>query len=181
MPLVDGLELRAFRLRFSVVREVVVAIRDGGVSEVDHGRADAIEHERDRAGGVGLEGEARQIIHDFHLFHVGRGIRRIDRHGGRDDGLRFAFPAARRLQAVLEVADAGEILVEAVTVAGGHAALEFLGLAGDGVEDAAAGIQFSDLGGDLCGRALDEQLLEDVGGFVLGRDGDAGAGPGEAA
>jgi hypothetical protein len=49
------------------------------------------------------------------------------------------------------------------------------------VEDAATRIEPAELGGDLLGRALQEELLEDVRGLVLGRDGDAGAGPREAA
>ena len=39
---------------------------------------------------------------------------------------------------------------------------EFLGLAGDGVEDAAARVELADLRGDLLGGALEEQLLEDT-------------------
>ena len=157
MPVVDDLELRALGLGFPVVGEVVVAVADVRVGKVEDGRAHAVEHERDRARGVGLEGEAREVVHDLHLVHVGRGIGRIDGHRGADDRLGFVFPAARRLQAVFEVAYAGEILVEPVAVARGHAALQFLRLAGDGVEDAAAGVEFPDLRGDLRGLSPGER------------------------
>lgn len=56
-----------------------------------------------------------------------------------------------------------------------------LRLLADGVEDAFAGVELLNLGGDLLGVALEKELLEDFGRFVFRRNGDAGARPREAA
>ena len=64
---------------------------------------------------------------------------------------------------------------------GADGALQLLGVAGDGVEDAFAGFELADLGLDLVGGALDEQLPEHLGRLVLRRNGDAGAGARQAA
>ena len=181
VPLVDGGELGAFLLGFSVVREVVVTVGDGLIGNVEGGRTDAVEHERDGAGRIRLEGEAREIVHDFNLLHVRGGIGGIDRDGCLDNGFWFRFPTARGLEAVLEIAHAREILVEAVAVAGGDPAGEFAGLAGNRIEDAATVIELAQLRLHLLGRALEKKLFEHLGGLVFGRDGDAGAGPRKAA
>ena len=181
VPLVDDLELRYLALGFAVMREVVIAVGDRGAGDLEHGRADAVEQQGDGAGGIGFESQARDVVHHLHLLHVLRGIRRVDRHGRGDHRLRLALPALGCLQPLLEVADAGEVLVEAITVALADGRLQVLRLAGDGVEDAASGVQFADLGFDLRRAALQEHLLEDGRGFVFRRDRDAGAGPGEAA
>ena len=59
--------------------------------------------------------------------------------------------------------------------------MQILGLAGDSVENAAAGVELADLRVDLRRASLQEHLLEYRRGLVLRRNGDAGAGPGEAA
>ena len=142
---------------------------------------DAVQHQRDRAGGVGLEREPRQVVHDLHLVHVLRRIGWIGRRGMVHDRLGFALPVARLLQPVLEVADAREILIETAAVARADIALQVLRLVGDGVEDAASGVEPVDLSLDLLGRALQEKLVEHVGRALFGRNGDAGAGPRKAA
>ena len=63
----------------------------------------------------------------------------------RDDGLGFALPNRAKLQALFEIAHAGEILIEPVAVARADVALQFLGLVGHGVEDAPPGVQLADL------------------------------------
>ena len=71
---------------------------------------------------------------------------------------------------MLQVADAGKILVEPVAVAGADVPLQVLGLLGDGVQDAPPGVEVADLRLDLGGRALQEELLEHAGRLVLRRD-----------
>ena len=82
---------------------------------------------------------------------------------------------------MLQIAHAGEVLVEARAIARADARLQIFGLAGDRVEDAAAGVELADLRVDLRGAALQEHLLEYGRRFVFRRNGDAGAGPGKAA
>jgi hypothetical protein len=83
--------------------------------------------------------------------------------------------------ALLEVADAGEVLVEAVAVARAEVALQIFRLSGHGVEDAPAGFEFADLGLGLGFRALEEHARENVGGFFLAGNHHAGTGPRQAA
>ena len=177
MPLVDRDELGAFLFGFPVVGKVVVAVGDRLVGNLECRGAHAVEHQGNRAGGVGLDGEPRQVIHDFDLRHVGGGIRGIDGHGRLNHGLGLGFPTARGLQPVLQIAHAREVLVESVAIARRHAALEFTGLAGHGVQNTATVVELTELGFYLLGGTLEKELLENLGGLVLGRDRDAGAGP----
>ena len=71
----------------------------------------------------------------------------------------FAQPL-RLLEPVLQVADAGEVLVEPAAVAGADVPLQVLRLLGDDVEDAPPGVELADLRLDLGGRALQEELVE---------------------
>ena len=178
---VDDLQLRALRFGLSVMRKVVITVGQSHLGDFEDGRTDAFEHQGDGTGGIGLDREAREVIHDLHLIHVERGVGGIDGHGRLHDRLGLALPAFRCLEALFQVAHAGEVLIEAFAVAGAYAGLEVFGLSGDGVEDAAAGIEFANLRVDLGRASLQEHLLEHSRGFVFGRDGDAGAGPGEAA
>ena len=49
--------------------------------DLHDGRADAVEHQRDRARGIGFESEAHEVVHDLHLVHVLRRAGRVDRGG----------------------------------------------------------------------------------------------------
>ena len=70
VPFIDGLELLELFLVFAVVGEVVVAISDFGVFDVEGGGVDAIEHEGDAAGRVAFEGEAGHVVHELCFGHV---------------------------------------------------------------------------------------------------------------
>ena len=98
-----------------------------------------------------------------------------------DHRLGLGLPAARLLQAVLEVANAGEILIEPAAVACADVSRQIARLVGDGVENAAARVERADLGLDLFGRPLQEKLIENVGSTILRRNGDTRAGPRQAA
>ena len=54
-------------------------------------------------------------------------------------------------------------------------------MVGDGVENAAAGVELADLRLDLLGRALEEELFENFRGLVFRRNRDARTGAGKAA
>ena len=69
---------------------------------------------------------------------------------------------------MFKVAHAGKVLVQPAAVARAEIALQRTGLIGDGVQDAAAGIETANLGGDFLRRTLDEELAKDFGGFFLG-------------
>lgn len=75
---VDGFELGEFFLVFAVVGEVVVAVGDLNVGDFDGGRIVAVQQEGDAAGGVALEGEAGDLVHEFRFFHVGGGATGVD-------------------------------------------------------------------------------------------------------
>ena len=133
-----------------------------------------------RVESVSNASRARSYM-TFTLSMYCAGLAGLDRRGDAHDRLGFALPVARLLEAVLEVADAGEILVETAAVARADVAFELLRLVGDRVEDAASGVEPVDLRLDLLGRALQEELVENVGRLLFRRDGDAGARPREAA
>ena len=82
---------------------------------------------------------------------------------------------------MLEVADAGEILLETTAVARADIALELFGLVCDSVEDAASCVEPVDLSRDLLGCALQEKLVENVGRPLFRWYGDTGARPRKAA
>ena len=98
-----------------------------------------------------------------------------------DDGARGVFPRAGHLHALFEVAHAGEILVEPIAVARGHAALEVFRLAADGVEDALPALKFAELRGDFGRRTLHEHPAKHVRRFFLARDEGARSRPRETA
>ena len=81
------------------------------VVEVDGGRINAVQHERDGARGVGLEAQASHIIHQADLIHILLGAGRIERHRLRSHWAWLTLPFFRHLHALLELADAREILV----------------------------------------------------------------------
>ena len=179
---VERLELGQLVVRFAVVGEVVIRLGDRGVVDAfDHGGRDTVQHQGDRAGRVGLEGQLGQIVHDLHLFHVGRGARRIDRGLRVDLRLRLAFPALGGLQPLFEVADAGEVLVEAFTISCSKTDSQALCLICHCIENRAAGVELEKLGINFLLSSLNEELLEDLGGLVLGRNRHAGAGAGQTA
>ncbi len=159
----------------------MVALGDRDLGDAVDGRGGcAVEHQRDRAGGIRLKCEAGKVIHHLDFGHVGAGAGRIDGHGDVDDRFWLGLPALRHLQAMLQVAHAGKVLVEALTVVRSEGTLQAPGLLGDGVEDALAGVEFQNLRVDLGLRTLEKKLLEHVGRLVLGRNRHAGAGAREA-
>ena len=82
---------------------------------------------------------------------------------------------------MLQVTDTCEILFEPAPVARAEVALEILGLLPDDVEDAAPAVEVADLRLHLLGSALEEKLVEHLGGALLWRDGDTGSRPRETA
>src|SRR4029077_5224818 len=93
--------------------------------------------------------------------------------------LRLALPLLRAMQTFLEVAQRGEVLVEALLVGGGEGAAEALGLVAGEVEHAATLSQGFDVGVDFLGLALHEEALEELFGAAFGGDGGAAAGEAE--
>jgi len=96
-------------------------------------------------------------------------------------GFGFAFPFLGHGHPLFEVAHAGEILVEARTVAGTDFALKILRLVSDGVEDAFAEFEMAHLVIDFLLRARHEETPENIGGFFFARNHHARTGPGKAA
>jgi hypothetical protein len=78
---------------------------------------------------------------------------------------------------MLEVADAGEILLQAAAIARADIALQLFRLIGDRIENAASRVEAVNLRLDLLGCALQEKLVENVRDPLFGRDGDTAAGP----
>src|SRR5262249_9044756 len=70
----------------------------------------------------------RQVVHGLDPGHVLRRAGRVGRRGRLDLRLRPGRPALRLLQPVLQVADAGEILVEPAAVVGAEVSPEVPGL-----------------------------------------------------
>src|SRR5215204_127369 len=69
----------------------------------------------------------------------------IDRLADLDHWLRLVFPTARGLEATLEIAHAGKVLIEPVAIAGTDFALQIFRLVSNGVENASASIEFANL------------------------------------
>ena len=164
-----------------MVRKIVVAVAGFDVPELDGRRIHAVEEERHGAGGVCLEGEPRHVVHQLDLVHVSLRTGRVERHRRRHLRFRLAFPLARHLQALLQVADAGEVLIEPITVARSHRALEFLRLAGDRVEDALARLELAHLRLGLSLRSLKKHPGENVRCLFLARNQDTGSRPRQTA
>src|SRR5687767_2746544 len=78
---------------------------------------------------------------------------------------------------MFEVAHAGEVLVQSVAITRAHITLQILHLIGNGIEDAASGVEFLHLRLDLRRSALQEKLFEDRGRFIFRRNGHACARP----
>ena len=109
-----------------MVRDRVV-----GVRHVDPGErlsADAVaHHEGDDAREVALHGERHEVEHEA---DAGREDRPVGRPGGGDAG------GGCLAEAKLELADAGQILVELAPVGGAEPVLQPLGVCQDRVDDA---------------------------------------------
>ena len=179
---VDLLELGELLGRAAVVRKAVVTV-GGRVDVVDvEGRGvDAVQHQGDGARGVGLEAEAGHVVHQADLVHVLLGAARIERGRRGRHGTGLTLPLLGHLHALLEFADAGEILVEAIAVARAHRTAEFAGLAAHGVQDALAELETALLRPHFGLGAAHEHLPEDLGGAFFGRDHHAAGGPGKTA
>ena len=179
---VDLLELLELLGGAAVVRKAVVTV-GGRVDVVDvEGRGvDAVQHQGDGARGVGLEAEAGHVVHQADLVHVLLGAARVERGRRGRHRARLALPLLGHLHALLELADAGEILVEAVAVARAHRAAELAGLAAHGVQDALAELETAFLRLHFGLGAAHEHLAEDLGGALFGRDHHAAGGPGKTA
>ena len=169
-------------LGFPVVGEVVIAVADVHAVEFDDGRAHAVEHERDgaRVESVSKARRARSYM-SFTLSMYSAGLAGSRGMGALTAGLGLFSQPRDTCMRCSRSRTLVKYWSSRSRSRAGTLPLEFLGLAGDGVEDAPAGVELPDLRVDLVGRALEEQLLEDVGRLVLGRDRDAGARPGEAA
>ena len=161
--------------------KVMVTVGHLDVAEFERGRIDTVEHQRDRPGRIGLKRQPRHVVHQLHLVHVLARARGIDRYRYVDYRLGFSLPFLGLLHALLEVAHAGKILVEAGPVPAAGGPLQLPGLAGDGIEDALAAVELAHLRLHLGRRALHKEALEDVRHLFLARDEHAGAGPGQAA
>ena len=138
VPGVDDAELSQLRLRFPVMRKIVVAVADRRPGDLHDRRADAVEHQSHCAGGIGFKCQTHQAVHVGNLGHVLRGAGGVLRFGLLHHRFGFALPSFRFLQAVFEFADAGEVLVETRAVGGAHAALEVADLVGYGIENGPA-------------------------------------------
>src|SRR5262249_47218685 len=98
---------------------------------------------------------------------------------GIDLGLRLLRPFLGLGQALLQLADTGEVLVELLAIVTTEGRLHLLGLVADRVEDAAAIPQPPGLGLDFVGTTFEEQPREDARWETIRRHTRAAAGPGE--
>ena len=133
VELVDLLDLLLLGRVAAVVREVVVAVRDadGPVAAV---AAVVGEDERGDPREVALERQHEQVAHQPQvLLVVGRDAERprVLRPSHVDRG-----PAA--VDPLLDLAHAGEVLIELAAVGGAERSLELSGVLADEVEDALA-------------------------------------------
>ena len=132
---------------------------------------------RDR---VGLQGEVDQVEPEPGLADQVGAVLDVDRRLGIDLGLGLLRPGGGLCQPLLQLADAGEILVELFAVASAQVTLHLPGLIADRVEDALAVGQPPGLGLHLVGAAFQKQLGEHVRRPILRRHGRTALGPGKA-
>ena len=115
------------------------------------------------------------------LVHVLARIGQVHRRLLGHHRARFVLPLGRLDEPLLQVADAGEVLVEPLAIPRAHTPLQPLRLIRDRVHDAAAERQFARLCLDLLRRAAEEQPLEDLGRPVLAGNEHASRRPRQAA
>ena len=174
---VEAIDLRQLRLLLriaAVVRDVVMAIGHAGEG-VAAVAAIVGHHESGDPGGVGLESEGEEVEHDAEVLFV------IARHaGGRGVFGRGHGEALGAFEALLNLADAGEVFVELLLVADAESGAELPGVGEDEVENALVRSLAADAGfGSFAGRAVGEQSLEDETWVHLGRERGGGSFPRE--
>ena len=135
------------------------------------------------AGGVGLEGEPGQVVHELDLFHVlARGWRGRAGRGTLTTGLGLRSHSRGHLQPVLEVADAGEVLVEAVAVARRRRRAAGPAPGRPRRRGCSGRVELADLRFDFCLACPARNSCRKTSeAFSSQGISDAGAGPGEAA
>ena len=158
-----------------VVGNVVVAFGDADFAE---GAVGAVGggHEADDAGGVGLEGEQHQVVHDPNVFAVFDG----DPGGCVHARILWQAEALGFLDADFEFAHAGEVLVEFLLIARAELGLHGAGVVADEVEDGPLLLLArEEQGVALAGGAGAKEPLEKEPWVALGREGRVRRGPGE--
>ena len=169
---VDRADLGDLRRVVAVVGQLVVALGDA-----DHPvlllAPLAGEHAGGDAGHVGLERQHHQVAHQAEVLRqVGRDRLRLDRACGRLDRRQLVGAGDPQLQ----LADAGEILVQLLPVGAAQAAVQAPCIVQDGVEH--AGPEPIPLEAVGVVGPLGEQTIEDQPGIDLGRQRRSGRAPG---
>ena len=162
----------------AVVGEAVVFDRYAGDRLHAVGAGDV---ERDEAGGVGLEGEMDQVEHEPEPAHVVVGVGYVRRLFIVNLWLGGFGPFLIAYQTLLHLTDGGEVLVEPVAVGRADAILQSPGRAEHSVHDALPFGQAAHLGGNVGGRAVDEQFGKEIRRPAIGGDLHAGSAVGDAA
>ncbi len=120
-------ELFHFGRSLAMMTEAVVAFRGVfAIVNLERGRGKSIDHERDDARGVGLEGQLRHGEHEIELFKDQLLVLDVRGLRPRGDGLGLQFPLTRREQPLLHLAHGGEVLIETRSVIAPKAAAQLL-------------------------------------------------------
>lgn len=180
---VEGVEAdELFFLFFGCpVGEGVVAV-GGADFSVDVVGGFAAGHEGGDAGGIGLEGEDGHVEHGFEetaagAFGVGVGCG----GGTLGFGLGFRRPGFGAFDLFFHFADGGEVFVELLLVGAPEVAVELLGWAEDGVEDALFAFEAAEGLLEAFFGFVAEEAFEDGADTAFSGDGDAVGAPCEGA
>jgi hypothetical protein len=125
-------------LRLAVVAEIVVTIA-GALLLVyfKNRRREAVHHERDDAGGVGLKGQAGHVEHELDLGEELGLVGDVLRLCGLGLRLGFLLPFAGDGESLLQFSHGGQILIETAFVVAAEVTLKAADVIAHGVEDAA--------------------------------------------
>ena len=145
--------------------------------DINRGRVDSVEQQGDGAGGIGLKGEPRQIVHQADLLHVGLGTGRIQGHGCADPGLPDDPPTHATSEALFQVADAGEVLVLRAPSCRTERAAEIPSPVRQPRRECCVGLETPDLRRGLLRRTLEEQFSGKPSEAFSSENQDSGAGP----
>ena len=147
----------------------------------DRRRVHAVQQQRDEARRIRFEREPRHIVHKPDLLHICARVGRVHWLRFIHRRLRFLFPLRSAREALLQIAHAGQILIEPRPILRPDAGFEAAGLIGDGIHDALAKREPTRLGLHLFLRAGYEHFAEHRGGLLFRWNQHASARPGKAA
>src|SRR5262249_1848475 len=143
-------------------------------------RVEAVDVQRDHAGGVGLKTQVNQVIHEPGSPQRVIAVWDVLGRGNAHFGFGLLGPLVAPYQAVFQLADGSEILAELVAVAAPQVGLHVPGAVADRVHDAPALAEPVDLGANVIGRAVQKKPGEDLRGSELRGQPCAATGPGDA-